>query len=80
MTTGGGDMIKRTYFYSATRRNKSGGYAWWQGTFSVRSWFPASASDLADIAKARARQRMDEISAGQTWFDRAPRLVALNRL
>ncbi|PTL93461.1 hypothetical protein C6W88_15730 [Halomonas litopenaei] len=73
-------MIKRAYFYSATRRNKSGEYAWWQGTFSIRSWFPASARDLAEIAKGKARKGMDEISAGQVWHDRTPRLVALNRL
>lgn len=74
------EMLKRTYFYSATRRNKSGDFAWWKGTFSTRSWLPASASDLLEFAEREAQCGIDMISEGQIWHDRKPRLVALNRL
>ncbi|QFT84937.1 hypothetical protein FIU88_08110 [Halomonas sp. THAF12] len=73
-------MIKRTYFYSATRRNKSGEYAWWKGTFSTCSWLPKPASSLIEMAEREAKDGIERVALDQIWHDRTPRLVALNRL
>ncbi|WP_336273767.1 hypothetical protein [Vreelandella indica] len=73
-------MIKRTYFYSATQRTKSGAYAWWQGTLTVTSWLPLPAENLVKLAKEAAIEGLDGVRGPEDWHDASPRLVALNKL
>lgn len=73
-------MIKRTYFYSATRRDKEGGYAWWHGYMEFTSWLPVPAGELLDIAQREAKEGIEIVSGQKIWHDRNVRIVALNRI
>lgn len=73
-------VIKRRYFYSATRRDTGGTYAWWHGTLETTSWRPMPARKILSLAVTEAKEGIECISGAQEWHDSKPRIVALNQL
>ncbi|MDT0499672.1 MULTISPECIES: hypothetical protein [unclassified Halomonas] len=70
-------MIRRMYFYSASRWREDGrGEAWQYGVMTLRSWLPRPL-EAYEMCREKAKAVLDERQPGNT---QPLRMLAFNRM